>query len=152
MKDVSSDLVSESVAVVASGVVVVDVTGHSCSILDVCGRGKMEILGLISVGAFAGFLINSNGISSDLGRGIRGLPSRERLRFELLSLDFAGPFFSGRFGSIRRPGLSLNRDVLARLLLSDGVLSRRGVANPGTRPVLNSGRFSLDPLPLMFLL
>lgn len=134
MNDVSSFPV-EGVGLGSGG------SAASCSTRGVCGRGSMEIFGATSL-PLCVFFISSRGISSDLGRGILGLPSLERV-FELSRL-----FAPLRFCSvINRTGLSqsLLRDVVASA--SDGVESRRGAANPGPRLVLNNGRFSLDPRP-----
>lgn len=47
----------------------------------------MLILGAISISEFGAFFINSRGISSDLGRGILGEPSRDFALPEELSLE-----------------------------------------------------------------
>lgn len=49
----------------------------------------MLILGAISINELGPFFISSRGISSDLGRGILGDPSRDFVRLEELSRDLA---------------------------------------------------------------
>lgn len=64
----------------AAGTSPVDVDASGVSILGVCGRGWMAIFGVMSTAEFGAFFINSKGISSERGLGIRGLPSRDRVR------------------------------------------------------------------------
>lgn len=90
------------------------------------------------------FLISSSGISSDRGLGILGLPS---LDFDLLpegSRDLLMPSFRTAPLGLLLPGLSPDLESGE----VPGRLSRRGVANPGPLPVLNSGRFSRDALEM----
>lgn len=103
---------------------------------------------------------SSRGISSERGRGTRGLGVPER--FREASRDFGAPTAIGWLLSLR--GLELFRRapvaspsierlelICTRLTLPDGILSRRSAAaTPGTRfAVENKGRCSLGCRPLL---
>lgn len=109
----------------------------------------MAIFGAISITELGAFLINSNGISSDLGLGIRGDPSLDLTLFDEPSLERFSflPLSFFRLGI--RFGLSPSRCLLgsSALCITPGELSLRGAANPGPLATLNRGRFSLTPLP-----
>lgn len=148
INDVSSEetCCCSTVSTAAAAAAEVDASG---STRGVCGRGTIAIFGLISITEFGVFLINSSGISSERGRGIRGLPSRDRVRPPDESRDLhdgllLSSFFRLAIGS--RFGLTPSRRAVAAtasvLCTMPGVVSRRGAAKPGPRLVLNRGRFS----------
>lgn len=101
---------------------------------------NIVIFGAMSITEFGAFLINSNGISSDLGRGILGDPSRERPLVAELSRDLISRLLAelpasflklltllGLFESPR----CLNAS--SALCRTPGGLSLRGAAMPGPR-------------------
>lgn len=97
--------------------------------------GIIAIFGAMSMTELGAFLINSNGISSDLGLGILGDPSLDLPRFADLSLDFVSLLPSSFLKLVTLLGLfeSLCLNDSSALCNTPGGLSFLGAAMPGPR-------------------